>query len=93
MPVGEAVQSLAEARRRQQEAEDLDLAQNLAKSGFVCMICNNHKPIGDVFRLATCSCSEDQSYCIDCMRGWVQSEIGSQAAGPSPFCYCLFDAL
>ena len=71
-----------------QEAESQGPAQSLTRSEFVCMICKDHKPVGDVFRLAACSCSEDQSCCIECMREWVQSEIGSQVAGPPPFCSC-----
>ncbi len=70
--------------QRLQEEEDasLRLARALEVEGFTCGSCQELMPVGDEFRLATCRCGEERRYCIECMRGWVQSEIGSQAARP-----------
>jgi hypothetical protein len=72
--------------QRLQEEEDasLRLARALEVEGFTCGSCQELMPVGDEFRLATCRCDGDRRYCIECMRGWVQSEIGSQAARPPP---------
>ena len=80
--------ALIEAHLRQENG-DMQ-SQSPATSGFVCVICYEHRPIGDVFRLAACSCGEDWNCCIKCMREWVEGEIGSQAAGPPPFVSCSF---
>ncbi len=73
-------------QQRLQEEEDasLRLARALEVEGFTCGSCQELMPVGDEFRLATCRCGGERRYCIECMRGWVQSEIGSQAAGPPP---------
>jgi hypothetical protein len=75
--------SLAAARRLQEEEDaSLRLARALEMEGFTCGSCQDLLPLGDEFRLATCRCDGEGRYCIECMRGWVQSAIGSQAAAP-----------
>jgi hypothetical protein len=70
----------AMVRRQQQEEEaSLRLVQALQMEAFTCESCQELMPVGDRFRLAACSCDVDKHYCIECMRGWIQSEIGSQA--------------
>jgi hypothetical protein len=88
-----AARDSKEARRLREEEElGLELARSLEMEGFVCESCQEHLPVGDVFRLAACSCDEGRRFCIECMRGWVQGEIGSQAAGPPPVLHPLPEA-
>ena len=76
-------QQLVESLRKQlEEEENLRLIQAWRKEAFTCESCQEVMPVGDKFRLRACTCDADKHYCIECMRGWIQSEIGSQALNP-----------